>query len=63
MGIFTHIIGSVQIIRKIRTVKIFVVNVLSLFLRKATIEKFNYHCSITCQAYSDKHQQLSLFEP
>lgn len=29
MGIFTHIIGSVQIIRKIWTVKIFVVIVLS----------------------------------
>ena len=30
MGIFTHIIGSAQIIRKIRTVKIFVVIVLSI---------------------------------
>ena len=29
MGIFAHIIGSVQIIRKIRTIEIFVVNVLS----------------------------------
>ena len=29
MGVFTHIIGSVQIIRKIRTTKIFVVTVLS----------------------------------
>ena len=29
MGIFTYIIGSIQIIRKIRTVKIFVVTMLS----------------------------------
>lgn len=37
MGIFTHIIGGVQIIRKIRTTKIFVVSDYYYYNKKLSV--------------------------